>query len=42
MTYALDDGAHREGLYSLAELMRVEPLRIEGAPRREFSEDGDV
>jgi type I restriction enzyme M protein len=28
----------REGLYSLAELMRVETLRIEGAPLEEFRE----
>lgn len=29
----------RQGLYSLAELMRVEPLRIEGAPLPEFEEE---
>jgi type I restriction enzyme M protein len=29
----------REGLFSLAELMRMEPLRIEGAPLEEFPEE---
>jgi type I restriction enzyme M protein len=32
----------REGLFSLAELMRVEPLRIEGAPLQEFPEGNEA